>query len=701
VESLSRRELLARSAVAGAALALERRAAPAAAADPELPVIERLDFAGGQWGPRWRTVGVANLRTADGGGVLEAGSDVFPNDPRPVAFAVDRRLRDARITATVAQTGDAPGVVLRRVTATAYYAAILDTRRGSLVLVRRSGSALDELALVPVSATEGPVQLSLEAIGAHPTVLTAEVVDANGVPVAVTARDNGRGLQRTGDPGVLATAETLFPSDSNPVLPALGNLHLLPWGVQEGQAFMQTAAGQATIEEIRRRSTAVFTEVVVRSAGRPRRSRPSVIGAATGPPRPRGAELRVATDLAAAARFELSYSRDFRRSWFLPRARANSFNGIRATARGLEPGRRVYWRAHLERDGKRVSKGPVRSVRVPPTGGDRRPYRLAVAACGAQFGPLFEMLAQRRMDAFVWQGDLNYPDTHGPLAQTMSGYAGIWRDFLANPLLAPVLERTAFAPQRDDHDYGAQDANAASVERFPWALAPWDALMNSRTYYRFPAGAAEVWVLDQRQFKSDPEAPDRPAKTLLGMRQRRWLLDTLARSRAPFKIICSPCTVFIGGNSRDGNWSNDFEAERDLLLRHLRLRVSGQTIFLTGDTHLTGVYEGEDGFECRAAPVGIPAPNDITLLDPFAAQNLREEEGILYAGDENHLTLLEVRGGDRPSLELTLLREDGEEPYRRTFTVGQRRSGRRSALPIRSAPSRSRVRGGAGSVPRR
>ena len=46
----------------------------------------------------------------------------------------------------------------------------------------------------------------------------------------------------------------------------------------------------------------------------------------------------------------------------------------------------------------------------------------------------------------------------------------------------------------------------------------------------------------------------------------------------------------MGGNSRDGNWSNDFEAERDLILDHIDRRVGGTTIFLTGDTHLTGVY---------------------------------------------------------------------------------------------------------------
>ena len=309
-----------------------------------------------------------------------------------------------------------------------------------------------------------------------------------------------------------------------------------------------------------------------------------------------------------------------------------------------------------------MTVGPVRSFRVPP--GRREAVRVAVAACAAQFGPIFEHLAERQPDVLVWQGDLNYPDTHGPLAQTTSAYAGIWRDFLANPLLEPILSKTAFAPQRDDHDFGVQDANSTMIGDLPWGVAPWDSLMSGRQYYRFPAGAAELWVLDQRTYKNDPEAEDGPEKTLLGMRQRRWLFETLARSRARFKVICSPCTMFLGGNSRDGNWSNDFESERDLLLEHVDRRVSGTTIFLTGDTHLTGVFDSDGRFEARAAPIGIPKPNDITLTDPLAADELRDQPGVAYASDECHFTLLDIR---RKALELSFVREDGAVAYTRRF----------------------------------
>lgn len=599
--------------------------------------------------------------------MLEAGSDVFPNDPRPVAFLLDHRALDMEIEAVIESAGSGPGVVLRRVGHNRYYAALLDTEAATLRIVARDGDRLDELARTTVTSPQAPLTLTLSALGASPTSLRADLVDAGGVRTEVAGSDSTQALQRPGDPGVLATAQTLFPSESNSLLPALGNVHLLPWSVQEGQAVMQTALGQAVIERIRERSTVRFSEVQVSVARRRRRraTKPAVVAAFTGRPVPGGAELHVASDVPATVAFEISTSPRFRNSRAISAGRTGKFHAAAKKVNGLPAGERIYWRARLARRG-RTSTGPVRSFQNGISA--KGSLRIAVAACGSQFGPIFDHLAGFDPDVFVWQGDLNYPDTHGPLAQTSSGYAGIWRDFLSNPRLADTLERAAFAPQRDDHDWGTQDANSTTVSAYPWAIGPWEALMNRRTFYRFEAGPAEVWVLDQRRFKSDPAIADGPEKTLIGTRQRKWLLTTLARSRARFKVICSPTTVFMPANARDGNWATGYAVERETLLSHIRDHVHGEAIFLTGDTHLTGVHDSGGNYEVRAAPVGIPKPNDVTLVDPLAAENLRRRDGVAYAADDCHFTALEVRGKGRDAeLELSLVREDGQVPYTRRF----------------------------------
>jgi hypothetical protein len=651
---VNRREMLAAGVAAGAGLALQR--APVARADWSR-TLEFGSLAAGDGWPGWACSGVANLRREGGRGLLEAGSDVFPCDPRPVAFAVDQRFLDGEIRATLSATGAGAGVVLRRVGPRAYYAAVVDSEQDALVLVCRSGGELRELARAPWAST-GDVELSLSARGGGPTELVASAG-----PVSVRAVDAEPALQSAGDPGVLATARTLFPSDGPPPVASLGNVHLLPYGVQEGEAFMDSAVGQQVLDQIRERSTAVFTRISVSASGRVRTTPPAVVAATSGFPLRAGGRVRVASDLPALVEIEFAGNRNFRRSRFVRAGRTGSFEAFTPELRNLPYGRRVWWRAHLTRRG-RTTIGPVRSFKVLPRPGSDAPAKIAIGACASQFGPTFDLLLERRPDAFVWQGDLNYPDTVGPLAQTMSGYAGIWRDFLANPKLAPLLASALFAPQRDDHDYGVQDANSTNV--VPWGLAPWEALMQPQVYYRFPAGDAEFWVLDQRRFKSDPHAPDTAGKTLLGLDQRDWFLRTLTASTAKFKVVCSPCTLAgVGSNGRDGSWASGFTKERDLVLEHIRANVSGQTLFVTGDTHWTMVYDRDGLFEARPCPLGIPTPNDITLTSPTAAGDARKEPGVLYADQQySHFAMVELGGG---KLDLTLVREDGAEPFRHRF----------------------------------
>lgn len=661
---INRRELLAAGAAASAGLGLGSTLALASGMWSRV-----LDFAalgdGTGW-PGWTCPGVANVHRTGGHGLIEAGSDVFPCDPRPVAFAVDRRFIDGEIDAVIAAAGAGTGLVLRRTGPRHYYAAVYDDEQLALVLLRRAPDGAHELARATVPRPTGPLHLSLAATGRHPTRLSASI-EAGEAPITVSARDGAAALQRPGDPGVLATARTLYPSQGPEALPALGNVHLLPYGVQEGEAVMSSPVGRELLAEIRERSTAAFARITVRASGSPRRTPASVVAATAGAPLAAGAMLRVATDLPARVEIELAEDPAFHTSRRLQSIPTNAFGGAFASVRGLRPGRRVYWRAHLRRHG-RHTVGPTQSFRALPRAGSSARVRVAVGACASQFGPIFGHISAQRPDLFVWQGDLNYPDTLGPLAQNVPGYAGIWRDFLANPAMDPIFGQSLFATQRDDHDYGIQDANSTNL--VPWGLAPWEALMEPRPYYRFATGLAEFWVLDQRRQKSDPTLPDTPDKTLLGSTQRAWLLRTLATSKAPFKVVCSPCTLApLSANQRDGSWAVGFTAERDLLLRHIGEKVSGRTIFVTGDTHWTMVYDRDGLFEARPCPLGIPTPNDITLTQPQAAEDARTSPGVLYADDDkSHFALIEVAGREgNGHLDLTMVREDGVAPFTTRF----------------------------------
>src|SRR5262245_39540677 len=105
---VTRRELLKLLALGGGSLTLAGLAGCDDSSGGDITSetgFLRIDFTtmpeGDGWDDRWRCVGVAALSRAGGEGVLLAGSDIFPNDPRPVAFAVDARFVDGSVRAKV------------------------------------------------------------------------------------------------------------------------------------------------------------------------------------------------------------------------------------------------------------------------------------------------------------------------------------------------------------------------------------------------------------------------------------------------------------------------------------------------------------------------------------------------------------------------------------------------------------------------
>jgi hypothetical protein len=689
---MTRRELLRLAAATGGGLALTGRAGSALTAGAASPPVRRLDFTSmgdaPDWGASWFSAGVANLRIEKGEGLLEAGSDVFPNDPRPVAFHRDARFLDARVAAEITRVGTSVGLVLRRVSVRDYYAVILDAASASLSLVRRSGFDLVTLAATPI-ASAGAVPglgqravLELNTSGINPTRLSARLVGADGLEHVVAADDDEPALQKAGHCGALAGADTLLPDgQSSEAAPALGNLRLLPYGTQEGMELLDTPAGRAFVNQVRTRSTAGFTWIELEARTPLVEPAAALVTATTGAPVPGGVTVHIATDGPAEIAVDVARTKSFARARTIEAGRTDApFYAVAVDVTGLGPGV-WHWRPRI-RAGAIESVGPARRFRVLPPPGDPAPFTIAYGSCAVRFGPIFDRLAERQADVFIWQGDLNYPDTHGPLAQTTSGYAGIWRHFLDNPRIAPILQSTCLVAGRDDHDYGLQDANGTTL--LSHGLVPWESLVNPRTYQRISAGSVDIWVLDQRKFKSDPTLPDTVDKTLLGRKQRQWLLDGLKSSRAPFQIVCSPTTVAPSGaaNERDGSWAAGYTTERALLLAHIREHVEGHVIFLTGDTHFTMVWDKDGLFEQRACPLDIPTPNDQDISNPTRPLTFDSTPGVVYSSSRSHFSFL--RSGTEaglPVLTLELVRDDGAVVFSRQFRA------RHAPAPTAAGPS--------------
>jgi hypothetical protein len=95
----------------------------------------------------------------------------------------------------------------------------------------------------------------------------------------------------------------------------------------------------------------------------------------------------------------------------------------------------------------------------------------------------------------------------------------------------------------------------------------------------------QIWVLEGRDHRSPHPMPDGPEKSILGAEQKAWLLQTLAESDAPFKLVFSPTPV-VGPdrNNKKDNHANTLFAWEGRELRDALSRIPG-VIVCCGDRH--------------------------------------------------------------------------------------------------------------------
>jgi alkaline phosphatase D len=228
---------------------------------------------------------------------------------------------------------------------------------------------------------------------------------------------------------------------------------------------------------------------------------------------------------------------------------------------------------------------------------------------------IFRAMSRRQADLFLFVGDTAYADhVCGPLAHTagndfvarsVAEYRSKHRYNRADPAFQEFLRATPVYAIWDDHEVRNN------------FVGPQEPLMPAgrrafRDYWGIDGGAdepdrlyravrwgrhVEVFIIDTRQYRSPNAMTDGPDKTMLGLAQRRWLLDGVTRSTATWKLIVTsvPLGMFTGGVHSD-SWSganvlgyprpgNGFVWERDLILKTLREAPVRNVVFLSGEVH--------------------------------------------------------------------------------------------------------------------
>ena len=391
--------------------------------------------------------------------------------------------------------------------------------------------------------------------------------------------------------------------------------------------------------------------------------------------------IRIWARAHRAARLEVEYRRHGESAWRRSPSRlltsTSDFTGVVALT-GLSPATTYDYRLLL--DGSVWPGSQATFATLPPTAVPGR-IRFILSSDMYYTSPswsIFDRMDARRPDFFLMLGDQIAVDVPVRIPPTRHAYQRKYRVYWSQPALQRFWQRTPAFLMWDDHEI---DDNwfGGKTGRYLVAKQAYDAYQGSlnppsltpgENYYSFRAGPVDFFILDTRTFRSDDDAPDTAAKTMLGAEQKALLKEWLLASRAPFKFIGSSVTVSDFGTAGDtllvtsDTWKS-FSTERGEILRFIRDHCIPGVVFLTGDQHWAGVFRLEGTppyrfYEFLVTPLTAGSRRRPPINDPQAL--FRYDGGPVYG-------LFEVNTAvSPPRLRFELYRLDDTLLYRLEIT---------------------------------
>jgi alkaline phosphatase D len=214
---------------------------------------------------------------------------------------------------------------------------------------------------------------------------------------------------------------------------------------------------------------------------------------------------------------------------------------------------------------------------------------------------IFDVIAAAKPDFFVHLGDTVYADIpRREFSPTLKHYRHKHARIRADrPLQAFMAQCVTYATwddheiENDAHGGMAQLPIAEQVFREYWPCATVEKTGLHRAFSLSPQ--VDLIMLDTRRFRSVQALVDGPEKTMLGVRQKQWFLETLRRSRARFKIVAT--SVPFHGSSQDA-WGN-YKTERDEIVAFIQRERIANVVMISADYHFardwsnkrTGLHE--------------------------------------------------------------------------------------------------------------
>ena len=341
----------------------------------------------------------------------------------------------------------------------------------------------------------------------------------------------------------------------------------------------------------------------------------------------------------------------------------------------VQPGRAYTYRLLL--DGREVKLDYPTTFDTPPLWQwrtDPPDFTVALGSCyyanepvydrpGTPYGgdyQIFTSIYEKQPDVMLWLGDNVYLREADWYSRT--GIMHRYTHTRSLPELQPLLASTHHYAIWDDHDFGPNNSDRSFIHK-DLTLEAFDLFWGNPTTGLpghkgittfFQWADIDFFLLDDRYFRT-PNNRKTGERTLLGEAQLEWVIDALANSRAPFKMVA------IGGQvlntaQRYETYQNLFPEERQYLLRRIEEEGIKNVVFLTGDRHHTELsrYENRNGhviYDWTVSPLTSGAASRVTETNHLRV------EGTLVT--QRNFGMLQV-SGPRNERTLTLKVYDSE-----------------------------------------
>jgi len=210
---------------------------------------------------------------------------------------------------------------------------------------------------------------------------------------------------------------------------------------------------------------------------------------------------------------------------------------------------------------------------------------------------IFDAIATKKPDVMVWMGDNLYYQTPDELDPSMMAFR--YRRQRTFGPLQNLLTATSQIAIWDDHDYGPNDADLSYVMKG-------ESLKLFKQYWANPSfglpevpgvfgyarmSDVDIFLLDDRYYRSANGLLDGPDKTMWGNAQLTWLKNALVYSNAPLKLIVNGTQMWNRFNHFEG--FNRYVTEQKAFAAWLLdQRIEG-VVFLTGDRHFSELIKIE------------------------------------------------------------------------------------------------------------